>query len=98
MKKWSLILLLWYIFVDNTPWIQDPEKKTVWILRPGWSEEECWELKTKLFEKWNGDNKKFMCIDMDQEAPIKIISSQELINQLRSDIVQLIRQLHPEVK
>jgi len=79
MKKWPLIILLWYIFVDNTPWIQEADKKTVWILRPGWSEKECWELKTKLFERWNGTDKTYMCIDMDNDNPppyedLKILS------------------------
>ncbi len=70
MKKWSLILLLWYIFVDHTPWIQEPEKKTVWVLRPGWSAElDCWKVKTRLFEKYDGQNKKYLCIDMDYENP-----------------------------
>lgn len=68
MKKWSLILLLWYIFVDNTPWIQEAEKKTVWILKPGWSTgKDCREVKAKIFEILDGENKKYMCIDMDYD-------------------------------
>lgn len=71
MKKWSLILLLWYIFVDNTPWIQEVDKKTVWILKPGWStEKHCREVKAKIFEILDGENKKYMCIDMDNDNPL----------------------------
>jgi len=100
MKKWSLILLLWYIFVDNTPWIQDPEKKIVWILKPGWStEKDCWEIKLKLFERYGRDNKKYLCVDMDyQKSPEKVLSPEELIDQLRNEITQLIRQLRLQDK
>lgn len=82
MKKWSLILLLWYIFVDNTPWIQDPEKKTVWILKPGWSTyKDCWDVKVKIFETLLGDNKKYLCVDMDYEKePVVELTQEETIN------------------
>ncbi len=95
MKKWSLILLLWYIFVDNTPWIQDAEKKTVWILKPGWSTyKDCWDVKVKLFEPWDGDNKKYLCVDMDyQKPPGIVLSSEEIVGRLRSQLGDLIKQL-----
>ena len=104
MKKWSLILLLWYIFVYNTPWIQEPEKKTVWILKPGWStESDCWNVKTRLFERYALDpviaNRKYMCIDMDHDnPPIKVLSPEELTARLREEIVELIKQLRLKSK
>ena len=95
MKKWSLIILLWYIFVDNTPWIQDPEKKTVWILKPGWSTyKDCWDVKVKLFELWDGDNKKYLCVDMDyQEQPVIALSPKEIVGRLQLQLGDLIKQL-----
>ena len=95
MKKWSLIILLWYIFVDNTPWIQGPEKKIVWILKPGWSTyKDCWDAKVKLFEWFDGDNKKYLCVDMNYEKPpIVGLTPEELVNRLRSQLEDLIKQL-----
>ena len=99
MKKWSLIILLWYIFVDNTPWIQDPEKKTVWILKPGWSTyRDCWDVKVKLFERYASDpiilSREYMCIDMDyEEPPVIALSPEEIIGRLRSQLGDLIKQL-----
>jgi len=98
MKKWSLILLLWYIFVDNTPWIQQADKKTVWILKPGWSSEiKCWKWKT-IFEEWNGrfvisgkqrtwimGNRKYMCIDMDYDNPSSGLNMQDVIDYFRKE-------------
>jgi len=104
MKKWPLILLLWYIFVDNTPWIQEVEKKTVWILKPGWSTyKDCWNVKTKLFERFNQDPvifpRKYLCVDMDyQVPPVKIVSPEELADRLREEITQLIQFLRSKVK
>jgi len=104
MKKWSLILLLWYIFVDNTPWIQEVDKKIVWVLKPGWStEKDCWNVKIKLFERFNQDPvifpRKYMCIDMDaQIPPVSDISPEELTDRLRKEIAQLILQLRSQVK
>ena len=85
MKKWSLMLLLWYIFVDNAPWIEDPEKKTVWILKPGWStEQDCWNVKTKLFEMYIGDRKRYMCIDMGYDNPREVtLDFRSLFDHLR---------------
>jgi len=99
VKKWILIVFLWYIFVDNTPWIQDPEKKIVWILKPGWSTEgDCWDVKTRLFERYAYDpvivNRKYMCIDMDYENPPPLeLSSEEIVGRLRSQLGDLIKQL-----
>jgi len=95
MKKWIFTLMLWYIFVDHTPWIQDLEKKTVWILEPGWSTyKNCWDVKVKLFETFDGDNKKYSCIDMDYEKePMVILEPEELTNRLRKQIENLIKQL-----
>lgn len=104
MKKWILVVFLWYIFVDNTPWIQDPEKKTVWILRPGWSTyKDCWDVKTKLFERFNQDPvifpRKYICIDMDgQIQPVRDISPEELTDRLRNEIARLILQLRLKTK
>jgi len=99
MKKWIFTLLLWYIFVDNTPWIQDPEKKIVWILKPGWSTyKDCWDVKTRLFERFNQDpvilNRKYMCIDMDyQKPPVAVLSSKEIVGRLQLQLGDLIKQL-----
>jgi len=95
VKKWSLIFLLWYIFVDHTPWIQEPEKKTVWILRPAWStEQDCFEIKVKLYDRFDGDGKRYMCIDMDYHNPPKhYVSPEELTQRLRGQIMELIKQL-----
>ena len=101
MKKWSLILLLWYIFVDNTPWIQDPEKKSVWILKPGWSTyKDCWDVKTRLFEQFVGVNsgaandKKYLCVDMDyQKPPVAALSPEQTVGRLQLQLGDLIRQL-----
>jgi len=95
MRKWIFTLLLWYIFVDNTPWVQDPEKKTVWILKPGWSTHEaCWNVKVKLFEQLNGNNKRYLCVDMDYEkSPIARVSPEELVNRLQSQLEDLIKKL-----
>ncbi len=95
MKKWSLIILLWYIFVDHTPWIHESEKKTVWILKPGWSTyKDCWDVKVKLFETLDGDNKKYLCVDMDYEKPPVVnLAPEELVHRLRSQLENLIKQL-----
>jgi len=95
VKKWIFTLLLWYIFVDNTPWIQDPEKKTVWILKPGWSTyQDCWDFKVKIFEILNGENKKYICVDMDyQKPPVDDFVPGELVNRLRLQLEDLIKQL-----
>jgi len=95
MRKWIFTLLLWYIFVDNTPWIQEPEKKTVWILRPGWSTyKDCWDVKTRVYETFDGDNKGYLCVDIHSEKPpVVVLSPEEIINQLRPQLEDLIKQL-----
>jgi len=79
MKKWSLILLLWYIFADQTPWIQELEKKTVWILMPGYSTwVDCNDFKVRIFEILNGVGREYMCIDMNPGTRSKPTNSLDL--------------------
>jgi len=102
IKKWMFIfsILLWYVFVDNTPWIQEADKKIIWLLKPGWStEKDCWDIKVKLFERYDGNNKLYMCIDMgSQKSPVRGIPIEELTDRLRKEITQLILQLRLQNK
>ena len=102
MKKWSLILLLWYIFVDNTPWIQEAEKKTVWILKPSWStEKDCWDVKVKLYERFKryGDEQRYLCVDMNfHNPPPPVLTPEQIVGEVRDQLIELIKILRLQMK